>query len=698
MKNFFYPQSICVVGVSDAPGNLGIFILRNLNNFGFKGRWHAVGHIPGKVFGQPIHQSVLDIPEKTDLAVILTRPEHVPETVEACGKKGIKRVAISTAGFSEFHEEGRVPEQKIIAACERYGMRIIGPNCLAVMNLENGLCLPFSPQDPRRWKKGPVGIIAQSGTVAIHYGKHLSYGKVGVGKVASIGNKLDIDEVDLLEYYLQDPLTELVVVYLESFSRPGKFLEIAASSTKPIILHKSNISPLSQEVARSHTNAVTGNDAVTDFALRQAGVIRVRDIHDTMNCVKAALLPPMKGNRLVVMSPGGGTAVMGADEAHLNGFDLPKLPDAFLDWLKSKGRAGVINLTNPLDLGDIYDLEAYSEAIEKLLDFPNIDGVFMDMGYSSEFAKIFAYEDFFDFYNKKFAALEKPLLIRANVAHPHDLQGINEAITAPYFESMPGAFRAMRKVMDARNIIPSEPAVFHRPENHHEIKNILRDAQNTGRSLLDSEGFDILKAMDISVPAYHCLSREKATIKAKDALPINLPVAVKALGDDFAHKTDKGGVMLNIKNQSALVEALGAMTADNRLAASEKFLVQEMAESGTEMLVGAKRDPQFGPVVVVGAGGTMVELVADVCAAPAPLSPDMANRMLSSLKSHALLTGYRGGPPSDVAALVNIMVKISNLMVAFPDIREIDLNPVMVLTEGQGAVVVDCKMFLGPHD
>jgi acyl-CoA synthetase (NDP forming) len=510
--------------------------------------------------------------------------------------------------------------------------------------------------------------------------------------VASIGNKLNVDEVDLLEYYLADSQTELVFLYLESFSRPRKFLELAASSSKPIVLQKSNTSPLSQGVAKSHTNAVTGNDAVTDFALEQAGVIRVRDIHDTMNCIKAALLPPMKGNRLAVLSPGGGTAVMGADEAHRHDFELPDLPESFLTWLKAKGRAGIINLTNPLDLGDIYDIDIYIEAIEHLLGLSEIDGVFMDMAYSSEWAESVSFAKFFDFCNKNIMGSEKPVFLRANVAHPHGLQEFNAALTVPYFESMPGAFCAIRKVMDVRNMIPLDPKTDSRPQNHNDIKKYLGDAQKSGKKHLLLEGFEILRAMATSIPSYCFIPKEKA--RSVGGIKFDFPVALKVLGDQFIHKTDTGGVSLGITDHSALTEAIGSMLADNRLADSSGFLIQEMVETGTEMIVGAKRDPQFGPVVVVGAGGILVELLADVCAAPAPVSPEMANRMTASLKSHDLLTGYRGKAPADVASLVDIIVKVSHLMATFPEIEEIDLNPVMVMDDGLGSVVVDCKMFI----
>jgi acyl-CoA synthetase (NDP forming) len=690
MKDFFYPKNIAVVGVSNVPGNLGKLIVQNLEAFGFTGRWHAVGHIPGQVCGQPIHESVLDIPEEIDLAAILTKSEYVPDVVEACGQKGIRRLTISTAGFSEYSPEGIALEQRILDTCKRYNIRFIGPNCLAVMNMENGLCLPFSTQDPRLWSKGPVGVIAQSGTVAMHYSKHLSYGKVGVGKVASIGNKLNVDEVDLLAYLLEDPQTELVFMYLESFSRPRKLLELAASSSKPILVHKSNISAMSESVAKSHTNAVTGNDRITQFALEQSGIIRVRDIHDTLNCVKAALLPPLKGNRMVVMSPGGGTAVMGADEAHRHGFELPDLPVTFLEWLKSKGRAGVINLTNPLDLGDIYEIGVYGEAIDQILSQPDIDGVFMDMGYAEEWRKMIPYDKFFDYFNKRGTAVEKPIFLRANVSHPAALQRFDAAVTLPYFESMPGAFRAIAKVLAAQNISPLKPAAYRRPDHYTAIRQILGHAQDNHKYFLDCEGFDIMRAMDITVPKYRCISKDGWN--NEDGLDLHFPVALKAIGDNSVHKTGTGAIKLDIQDGRSLTTAITAMREVQALATTKHLMIQEMAARGIEILVGAKRDPQFGPVVVVGAGGVQVELWNDVCAAPAPVGPEMARRMIASLKSHPLLTGYRGSAPADVAALTEIIVKVSNLMVAFPEIEEIDLNPVMVMD--QGAVPVDCKIFL----
>ncbi|MDO8519862.1 MAG: CoA-binding protein, partial [Deltaproteobacteria bacterium] len=511
LRNFFYPKSVAVIGVSETPGNLGKLVIKNLATFGFGGRWHAVGQKPGMILDRSIYRSVLEIPDEVDMAAILTPAKFVPGTVRACAEKGIKRLTISTAGFSEYREEGAALEKEILEVCEKNDIRFIGPNCLAVINMENGLCLPFSPQDRELWKKGPVGVISQSGTMAIHYSKHLGYGKVGVGKVASIGNKLNVDEVDLLEYFIEDPSTKLVVLYLESFSRPGKFLELAASCKKPIILHKSNTSSMSRSIARSHTKAVTGNDAVTEFSLKEAGVIRVRDISEMMNCVKAALLPPLTGKRLAVVSGGGGTAIIGADDAYRNGFDLPTLPGSFLEWLRSKGRAGIISLTNPIDVGDIYDSEVYSQVIERLLCLTEIDGVFFDFSYAMEWAKEFPRADCFVYFNELYRTSEKPVVLRASTDHPAALAEFDAAISVPYFDSMSGAFSALRKVKEAREGIPLPPSVFTWPEDSETIGKIICKAKSNGKTFLDYEGYEILQSLGIPVAPYSYIPRERAT-------------------------------------------------------------------------------------------------------------------------------------------------------------------------------------------
>jgi acetyltransferase len=281
--------------------------------------------------------------------------------------------------------------------------------------------------------------------------QYLSYEKIGVSKVASVGNKLNVDEVDLLEYFLADPQTEIVFLYLEGLSRGREFFELVRSATKPIIVHKSNRSSLSQGIARSHTNALASNDLVVEGALKQAGTIRVNSFEELVNCSKALLLPPLNGNSLVSLSGGGGASVVIADECQQNGFNLPPLPGTVLDWLESKGRAKVINLTNPIDLGDLYDLELYIDLIEKLIILPQVDGIFMNFGYARGWEKDSrTYQKLFDYFDQFNRDSSKPLILRMDVESPNEMEGLQKRFSTPFFKSISGALTAMRKVQGFR--------------------------------------------------------------------------------------------------------------------------------------------------------------------------------------------------------------------------------------------------------
>ncbi len=453
MKGFFYPQRVAVIGVSDRPSNIGKNIISNLTEFGFKGSFFAVGANGGTVFGHPIYRSVLDIPCDLDLAVILVRPDDVLEIARTCGKKGIKRLIISSGGFSEFMPERKTLERDLLDVCQRYNIRFIGPNCLAVSNMGNGLFLPFLPTDKKRWKKGPVGIIAQSGGLTMTLAQNLSYQNIGVSMVASIGNKLNVDEVDLLKYYLEDEETKIVLLYLEGLSRARDLFELAKTAHKPIIVHKANISHMSNGIAKSHTASLASNDRIVDAAFMQAGIIRATSFEEIINCIKALQLPPLEGNRIVSMSAGGGPSVVIADDAYRSGFVYPELPRPFLDWLESKRRTGVISLRNPLDLGDIYNMKIHIEAIERLIALPDIDGILYDLIYNEGWVSISsggAFKGFTEYLSTVNNSSRIPVFIRLNMADPDKLDDLSAQISAPTFDSIPFCFRAMRMVHDSQ--------------------------------------------------------------------------------------------------------------------------------------------------------------------------------------------------------------------------------------------------------
>jgi acetate---CoA ligase (ADP-forming) len=387
------------------------------------------------------------------LAMILVKAEDIPDVAEECGRKGIKRMVISTAGFSEYHPEKKALEERLMELCHQYEMRFIGPNCMAIANMENGLFLPFVTHRPSNWRKGPVSIISQSGNMAERFSTHLSFEKIGVCKFASVGNKLNVDEVDLLEYFLQDPQTEIVVLYLEGLSRADKFFKLASNCPKPIVAVKSNISLAGHEIARSHTKALASNDTIVDAAFKQAGIIRVDSLWEMLTCVKMLLLPPPNGNRVASLSSSGGTSVMVADECERKGFIMPPLSKDFYQWIENRGRAKIIHYTNPVDLGDTYDLATHYLGLEKLQELHEVDAIFYSMSYSAIVEEIFPshmLEKLFAYCGRVNRHAKIPVILHADTEDMEGLVRLKKRMTVPLFESIPGAFKALRKVMDAQ--------------------------------------------------------------------------------------------------------------------------------------------------------------------------------------------------------------------------------------------------------
>ncbi|MGQ9477346.1 MAG: CoA-binding protein, partial [Candidatus Bipolaricaulia bacterium] len=367
MEKIFYPESLVVLGVSPRAENLGKNIIANLQEFGYRGKIYAVGRERGEVYGIEIYDAVEALPEGIDLAVFLTPAPLIPDLMERCGRKGIKWAVIESAGFSEFSEEGQLLEERLLEIARRWGIRFVGPNCLAIINLENGLCLPFVLVSRSAARPGKVSVVSQSGGVALTYANLLSVPGLGVSKLVSIGNKLDLDELDYLEYLLADPGTELIILYLEGIEDGRRLMELARASNKPILLHKAHRGLASRAIARSHTAALADDDRVVTAAAWQSGLIRVPDFRAAVNTVKALSLPPVRGNGLAIIARTGGHAVIAADGAEATGFELYQFPEAFLRKVQGLFRAKVIRPTNPLDLGDLFDLGLYAWITEECL-------------------------------------------------------------------------------------------------------------------------------------------------------------------------------------------------------------------------------------------------------------------------------------------------------------------------------------------
>ena len=452
MRQFFYPNKIAVFGVADNPRNLAKNIISNCQEMGFKGKIYPVGREPGNVYGKEIITNPESLPEGIDLAVILVPAKFVAQTLEICGQKGILHAIISTGGFSEFSDQDNQAEKDVLLVAKQHGIRFIGPNCIGVICTNSGLCTPFNPLQPKRFKKGSVSLIIQSGGVTTQSAYHFSNEHVGFSKIISAGNKLNIRGVDFVEYLMDDEDTEQIHLYLESINHGRELIRLAKRSKKPIVIFKSNVSRTASQVAKSHTAALSNNDRIVDGALRQAGAVRVQDIHDMTVAAKALQLPPLNGNRLVAISLSGGFSVILGDSCERYGFKCPELPRQLMDQIEAFRRGGVIRMSNPMDFGDVHNIDALVFTIERCLGLDNIDGLVLSFLYEPEIAKVFGRElgspeQMLNFLKKMCEKTEKPVAL-SFIADRQYIEEFKKLNTYPVFNNPEESVRALRILRD----------------------------------------------------------------------------------------------------------------------------------------------------------------------------------------------------------------------------------------------------------
>ena len=452
MRQFFYPSEIAVFGVADNSRNLAKNIISNCLEMGFKGTIHPVGREPGSVHGKEIITDPWSLPQGIELAVILVPAKFVAETLEICGKKGIFHAVISTGGFKEFKDQDNREEQDVVSVAKRYGIRFIGPNCIGVICTGSGLCTPFNPMGAKRFKKGPVGLIVQSGGVTTQSAYHFSEEHVGFSKIISAGNKLDLNEIDFLRYLIHDDDTEQIHMYLESIEDGRELTRLVRRSKKPIVIFKSNVSKTASKIAYSHTAALANDDQIVDGALRQAGVVRVQDLHYMTVAAKALQLPPLRGNRLAVISLSGGFSVILGDACERYGFKCPSLPSELMNKIEGFRRAGVIRMSNPMDFGDVHDIRALAFTLEHCLTLDDIDGVVLSFMYEPEMVKIFggeigSPEQMLKFMRRMCKENNKPIALSffAEKQYIEDFKRLN---TFPVFNDPVESVRGLRLLRD----------------------------------------------------------------------------------------------------------------------------------------------------------------------------------------------------------------------------------------------------------
>ncbi len=689
MRELFEPASVAVIGASAEHNKVGNIILGNIIESGFQGPLYPVNPRYQEIMGLACYPRVLDVPGDVEMAVVVVPAKAVLQVMEECGQKGVKAAIIISAGFKEVGLEGAQMEKRLGEVAHHYGMRVLGPNCLGLVNTHHHMNATFAQQGP---KPGNIAISSQSGAICVVILDWAANINIGFSKFISVGNKLDVDEGHLLEYLREDPDTAVIGMYIEGADRGREFLRQAELTTKvkPVIALKAGRTSSGAKAASSHTGAMSGSDKVYDAAMKQAGVVRVKSIEEMFDLLQAfSTMPLPKGEGLAIVTNAGGLGVMAADACADNGLTLASFEPSTVDRLR-QGLPAAASIYNPIDVVGDADSVRYDFAIRTVMDDPNVACV----------VALLAPTDLVDITTvartlTTFAGSSPKPIVTAFVGGKEMAASIDmlKAAGIPNYPSPERGIRALAAMVEHRRSLdrpeprPVEPFPADRPA----VREIIDHVRSDGRlQMSEAEGKGILKAYGIATPREGIAKDLKRALDLAEG--IGYPVVMKVESPDIAHKTDVGGVVLNIDSSEELARSYEVMLSKVReklpKARINGVSVQRMV-TGREVIVGMVRDEQFGPVITFGLGGIFVEFLKDVTQGIAPLDRDEVERMVRSIKAYPTLTGARGRRPGDIPALVDIILKVSQLSMEFPELEELEMNPVMVGDEGTGVTAVD---------
>ena len=693
---FLSPKSIAIIGASDKEGSVGRAITNNIMK-GYKGTIYPISPTRETVFGKKAYKSVLDVPGKVDLAVVVTKNTIVPSVLEECGKKKLRGAIVITAGFKEVDEEGAKLEQKLKDIAKKYKLQIIGPNCLGVMNLEpqtmmNSTFLKITP------KSGEIALVSQSGAICAALVEDASAQGIGFSAVISMGNKADMSEIDILKMLAEHKQTKVIVIYLEDMGNGQEFLRVCKDITrkkkKPVLVLKSGRSPEGAKAAMSHTGALMGSDEIYDALLKQSGAIRVDTMEELFDYATAFSKQPLPMNGdLVIVSNAGGPAIISTDACSKLGIKMAKIEeirkkiDAVIPpWGSSR---------NPVDIVGDADFKRFENVLNEVLKHKNVGSV-ISMCTPSATLNYDKLAEVIVSMSKKY---KKTMLA--------SLMGLDEGITnreilakgdVPYYTYAEGSIRALKAMLTFTNWVKNSPGKITKFNvKKNTVKKILDNAKKEKRSaLLEEEGQEILRAYGFPLPASKLAKSKKEAVTASKK--IGYPVVLKIASPQIIHKSDAGGVKVNLQNAKDVENAFDTIIKNakkyNKKADIKGVLVVEMVKGGKEMIIGSKLEPGFGPVVMLGMGGIYVEVLKDVTFKLAPMTNIEADDMISSIKTKKILEGVRGEKPSDIKKLSECIQRLSQLVSDFNEIKELDMNPVLVMEKNKGCKVLDVRIGL----
>jgi acetyl coenzyme A synthetase (ADP forming)-like protein len=692
LKLFFNPRAVAVVGASRRRGTIGGEIFHNLLVFGFNGPVYPVNPTAEVVQSVPAYATVESIAGPVDLAIIVVPADRVVEAAAGCGRKGVKALVVISMGFSETGAEGRSQQVELVRVCRAAGMRLIGPNCMGIVNTDPDVRLDatFAPGMP---PAGRIGFSSQSGALGLAIIEHANSLGLGLSTFVSVGNKADISGNDLLRYWESDPGTDVILLYLESFGNPKKFSQIArrVGRKKPIVVVKSGRSAAGARATSSHTGAlIAASDVTVDALFRQAGVIRTDTLEELFDVASLLANQPLpRGNRVGIITNAGGPAILCADACEARGLEVPVLSESSQTKLRAFLPAGA-SAANPVDMIASAPAGHYRQAIEIVANDDNVDALIVIFTPPLVTRAEDVAREIVD--AVKTIDRDKPVLsvFLSAQAKPEELRSSDIRIPSySYPETAAIALARAARYRQWRER-PETAAPRFTDIRRDEAAAIIATALPRGDGWLTYEeiaelfscyGLPLIEQRIVKTP-------EEAGTAAEQ---MNCKVALKVIAPGVIHKTEAGGVKLNLSGAKQVREAAREMAAGLVVSgnAPTGFLVQRLAGTGVEMLVGVVHDPQFGPVVACGAGGLQVELLRDVSVRLTPLSREDAAEMIRSLKTYPLLDGFRGGPVCDVAALEDGLLRVSTMVEDNPQIAEVDCNPFVV--REHGAIILDAR-------
>lgn len=696
LDGIFKPNSIAVIGASSKKGSIGHSILHNLIEYDFNGKVFPVNPRARVIHSIKCYSTILDVPDVVDLAIIIVPRDHVAPTLEQCGEKGVKGVVVISSGFKEVGEEGAAREAELMGIIRKYNMRMIGPNCFGVLNTASNISMnaTFSKAQPL---KGKVGFMSQSGALGeaiLGYANELN---LGFSMFASVGNKADVSGNALLQYWRDDPQTEVILLYLESFGNPQEFTQIAREMArkKPIVAVKAGRTDAGAKAVSSHTGVLAGIDVGTDALFEQCGVLRVTSIDELFDTAVALSNQPLpRGDRIAVITNAGGPGILATDAVVSLGMRMAQFEDKTLKLLKENLPA-VASVNNPVDVIAAGGPDSYRIAMDAVLSDDNVDAVIV----------IFVPPVVVDHravINGIIEMIEKhkndKTVLGCFMAVPSGVAGSEEMVKhkIPIYTFPESAAKAMASLVRHRKWIdrPESETVTFQVDGGR-VAGIIDAAVKLKRStIVGGKALDLLDAYGINVARS---IRAKTQQEAKKAASkLGFPVVMKIDDPEVLHKTDVGGVSTDLRTETEVAKAFEAMKkAFGR--SKDGFagvIIQEMAQGGVETIIGMHQDPSFGPLIMFGLGGVYVEVMKDVTFKIHPVSAFDAEDMIKSIKGYPLLTGFRGAAAVDLKCLEETILRLSQLVSDFPQLESFDVNPIFATADCKTSKAVDARFVL----